>query len=467
MRRVSLVIVAALLVGTAARAALVAIAPRYGFLGDHVDYVCWGRQAVADGVLTLYERQPTPCRAMVYFADRPAQLLVTGSDQRLNYPALAAYVFAITGHMLAAFDPSETANTVTSRAVYAVPTLGAELATAAGAGALVATFASPTAAAWAAALTWLAPPLLLDGAFWGQTEAWVLAPALWMVWAMVRGRWLAAGLLFGIALALKPSALLFGPLWAYAFFFRRPRVRVLLGGAIAVATVAAVALPFWLSSGTAWLTATYLSNYVYDLHWTTMLTFNVWYVDLLLTERLDSRALLLGVPRDTWGTIFLVAGLAIAFALARRFERRAPTRAPLVFLPLAALVSIAAVSLPTRVHGTYTAFTIPFALCCAFLIPRAALGAAALVVASSLQILSWQWGNLLAVHVLPDESVFPPARYAERRALRQRDRPREWALTALSLGAAVAMFGAVAWPDRRRDDDAPTDARVPTAPSCR
>ena len=78
--------------------------------------------------------------------------------------------------------------------------------------------------------------------------------------------------------------------------------------------------------------------------------------------------------------------------------------------------------LPTRVHSTYGAFTAPFLIATAFLVPRATLGAVACMVTISLQILSWQWGNLLAMHVLPDESVFPPERRA-RRAGDARDRP--------------------------------------------
>src|SRR5207247_2819407 len=103
----------------------------------------------------------------------------------------------------------------------------------------------------------LAPPLLLDGPFWGQTESWVLAPAVWMLLAMVRERWVAAGVLWGVALACKPSGLLFAPLWLYAFIFRAARGRIVLGGLAAVTVVNAAALPFWLDSGAAWVHAAY------------------------------------------------------------------------------------------------------------------------------------------------------------------------------------------------------------------
>ena len=45
-------------------------------------------------------------------------------------------------------------------------------------------------------------------------------------------------------------------------------------------------------------------------------------------------------------------------------------------------------------HG----FTIPFLVATAALLPRTTLGAAACFVTISLQILSWQWGNLLAIY---------------------------------------------------------------------
>ncbi len=449
--RVAWVIATALLAGIAARVMLLTIAPRYGFYGDHVDYVCWAREAVDVGVLELYTRPPGLCPARFYADSRPpAQTITSGANERLNYPPLAAYVFWLEGHLLRALDPERIANTLTARVVLALSTTVAELIAALGVAALLLDACGPLVASVAFAATWLAPPILADGPFWGQTESWILAPSIWMVWAMNRERWGLAGVLWGIALALKPSGVLLGPLWAYAFVFRSARARVVAGGGLALLTLNVLALPYWLASGSAWLRATYLANYVYNLHWTTMMTFNVWYADLLLAGHLDSRTTLLGVTRDTWGTILLVLAVVAAGVLIRRWETRAPGRAALAFVPLAALVTLAAVTFPTRVHSTYTAFTAPFLIATACLIPRGRWPAAAMIVASTLQILSWQWGSLLAVHLLPNESSLPAARQAERRALRDRDRPREWALILLSLAATAATFVAVA----RDDDDA-------------
>ena len=441
-------VLAAFVVGLVARAALLSIAPRWGFFGDHVDYVCWGRQAVSAGVLDLYRRAPGSCPAVLFMDGRETRL-DAGSNQRLNYPALSAYVFALQGRLHRALEPDAVANTLTSRTVYATSTTLAELLTGFGVFVLVGSFAAPWTAALAFAATWLAPPLLVDGPFWGQTESWVLAPAVWMLVAMTRERWLAAGVLWGIALALKPSGMIVAPLWLYAFLFRSGRARIVLGGVVAVLVVNVLAVPFWLDSGDAWLRATFTENYVYALQWTTAMAFNVWYADLLWTGVLDPRVPVLGFERDTWGMLFLAAGLAGAFALARVWERRNAERALLGVVPAAALIMLAAVMLPTRVHSTYGAFTAPFLVATAALMPRVMLGAAACSVTITLQILSWQWGNLLAMHVQPDESVFAPAQRARREEMRAIDRPREWALTVANLAAAGTVALGVAASARR------------------
>ncbi|MCC6847466.1 MAG: DUF2029 domain-containing protein [Deltaproteobacteria bacterium] len=450
-RSVTAALVAALLAGVAARMWLLELAPRYGFLGDHVDYVCWGRQAARAGVLDLYREGPGTCLTDAPIDGR-TQRLRTGTAERLNYPPLAAYAFALQGALLERLDPDPVANTVTSRVVYATSTTLAEFAIALGVFGVVRSFATASSAVAAGAAVWIAPPLLLDGAFWGQTESWVLAPGVWMVAAMTRARWLTAGALWGVALAAKPSGLIFAPLWLYAFLFRARRARIVGGGLVAVLVLNATALPFWIDSGDAWLRAAYLENFVYRLQWTTAMSFNVWYADLLTTGVLDPRRPLLGLTRDAWGTLLLAAGLAAAYVLTRAWERRDPGRACYGMLPLAALVMLAAVLLPTRVHSTYGAFTTPFLIATAFLLPRAAPGVAACLVTMSLQILSWQWGHLLAMHLQPDESIFPPAVRAYRRELRRLDAPREWALTVANLLAAAAVAGGIAATRRPQDD---------------
>src|SRR5690242_12664679 len=100
--RVAWVVAAALLVGIAARGVLLQAAPRYAFFGDHVDYVCWAREAVDAGVLELYTRPPGPCPARLYAPGQEPQNIISGANERLNYPPLAAYTFWVEGLLLRA-----------------------------------------------------------------------------------------------------------------------------------------------------------------------------------------------------------------------------------------------------------------------------------------------------------------------------------------------------------------------------
>jgi hypothetical protein len=69
----------------------------------------------------------------------------------------------------------------------------------------------------------------------------------------------------------------------------------------------------------------------------------------------------------------------------------------------------------------------------------------------SLQILSWQWGTLLAMHVQPNEGIFPPEVQARRREWRAREIPREWALTLANLAAVGAVVAGIAVTPKARD----------------
>ena len=215
---------------------------------------------------------------------------------------------------------------------------------------------------------------------------------------------------------------------------------------MALVVINAAALPFWLDSGAAWLRVSYLENFVYKLQWTTAMSFNVWYADLLTTGVLDPRVPILGLARDAWGTLLLATGVAAAYGTGAPLG--APQSGARTISPCCRsrhMVMLAAILLPTRVHSTYGAFTAPFLIATAFLIPRTAIAAAACLVTMSLADPLLAVGNLLAMHVQPDESVFPPAVRAHRRgAPRAIDRPREWALTIANLAAAAAVAAGVA-----------------------
>ena len=87
-------------------------------------------------------------------------------------------------------------------------------------------------------------------------DVFFLAPALGGVGLLRRGRPLAAGILFGLALAMKQQALLFLPLlilYAHQHLARREALRLLLSG---TAVAGAIVLPFFLWDPGAFLAGT-------------------------------------------------------------------------------------------------------------------------------------------------------------------------------------------------------------------
>jgi hypothetical protein len=213
-----------------------------------------------------------------------------------------------------------------------------------------------------------------------------------MVWAMLRRRWLMAGVLWGVALGLKTQGVLLGSLWAFAVVFDRDRFRALAGMAAAGVVLNVTALPYWLTSGTAWITNGFTDNLLHQYQFTTLRAFNVWYIDLLLTGRRDSGVPLLGVTRDMWGrAMFGLAALA-GVVIAWRRWRAEPYR----LLLLGGWILLVVVMFPTRVHERYLVLCLPLLICGAFRIKRLWVGLVVLMLVATCQITARNWGTRLA-----------------------------------------------------------------------
>jgi hypothetical protein len=213
---------------------------------------------------------------------------------------------------------------------------------------------------WAPRITFLLvlalPPLWWDSVIWGQMDSVLLAPAVWMLYFMVRERWLLAGVLWGLAFGLKPQAILFIPLWGFALLTARPFWRVLAGGVLAVAVFFLIGLPFTLHSGLAWFDESYRKNFALYADKTTLKAFNLWYLHLLLTDSLDAQARFLGLSRSSWGKAGLLLTLLASFAYAVRYWRH--DRRGLVLWTLLSLLLF--VMVPTEVHERYLILVLPF-----------------------------------------------------------------------------------------------------------
>lgn len=451
------------IVGLALRLLLIPLAPYFGYPGDHDDFVRWGLKAVDDGVTTLYDAAPP---RMDFRVRHEGQWATTQRhfDRLCNYPPGSVYRLTISGWIFERVSPSRLANTAASHYCFSLWAILGDMVTAGGCAAIVSRFLSGPLVRWTYVLMLLLPPLWWDSVIWGQSDSILLAPAVWMIWGMLARRWMLAGVLLGVAAAMKPQAILFLPVWALAIATLRPRWKPLSGLAVAVATFLLVALPFNLHSGWAWWRASYWENLTSTYaHMTTLKAFNIWYADLLITLSDDASAPLLGMSRDFWGKLMLSVALGAAFVWT--IVRWRGRDAGIVLFAMLSLLAF--MIFPTQVHERYLVLVLPFLCAGAMIWPRL-WGAFVPLTLVALAQVAWPiWmttepagmKDMIEVAQAAHEKLrdVPPERLPEE--LRSTDRmiaafreeyrkmrgplaPVEWSLTLAALASTMYAFGA-------------------------
>ena len=445
------------------RVALLPIGPKHGYFADHDDFVRWGIQAADDGVLSLYDHPP-PRQTAQRWTGQDWQQFQRTLDRLCNYPPLSAYTLWISGKVFAAVSDDRLINTTTSRAVFAFWAIVADFVLAWGCASLVAFFKPGRAGWWTYTIVLLAPPLWWDSVVWGQVDTVALAPAVWMLRAMVARRWIWAGVAYGLVAALKPQAILFVPLWGLALLTTRPFLKPVLSLLVSAAVFLVVGLPFTLHSGWTWLHSSYVANVVEAYKFTTMGSFNLWYLDLLICDSLDAGAIWAGISKDTWSKGLLIVAMGLTFAW-MLFRWRRESRGLLLWSALSLLLFV---MLPTRVHERYLLWALPFAVAAAMLWPRIWPGCLLLLVIATAQVTWPAWLKTTPGHWAQREKrttrtyqqrmkTVPPGlrdqapkledvlaeqkkRYVQERA---KTESYEWFFTVLGLLALVATTGAV------------------------
>lgn len=476
-----LLIAAALGVGLVARGCLLYLSPAYSLPYDHHEYVRWSIKMAEDGLATIYDAPPRESK--ILFRGDPHPVTLHHKESFVcNYPPLAAVLFWLQGCALSLVDPQRVSNTLSARVVFSSLSIVGDLLLAWGVFVLVCRLSSARAAGVAFAVTMIAPPLMIDSAFWGQTDSWLLAPAVWMLAALAGGRWLSAGVLWGLAASLKTQGALLALVWLGALCWSSRRRHIVAGALVAAAVLAATSLPFTLHSGLAWFDKAFVENVQTKFNQTTLKAFNIWYVDLLACEDDDASALLAGIRKDWWGKGLLAIGLvASALGVHRRYPR-----VPLRLLAWTAAALLLIVMLPTRVHERYIVMCLPFLIALAAVRPRVWWGLAPLIAAASFQLTVYQWvGTNVAAGSWPDALAKEQAAYEQaladtppalRHRLPARDeipgmawenyrrqrRPivaYEWTLTIVSiLASAATLWGVYAIP--RSDPQLPREVRA-------
>jgi hypothetical protein len=474
----AIAIVAALLIGILIRAYIVSQPPTPAMMWDHHEYVCWGVLMDREGLVALYDHPP---ELHVMWSPRmQEQRVVSPGEERIcNYPPGTAYILYAKAKILKLLDDSLASNTPAARVIFSFASIVGDVLLAFGCFAVAGLWGNRLAAVLAFSVALLAPPFIVDSAHWGQTDSWVLAPAIWMLWAMLRKRWLAAGVFWGLALAFKTQGVLFTPIWLVALWIGPDRRRIVGGMFVAGGLLVLAGLPFMFHSGLAWLHRGFLHNLLHAYELTTLKAFNIWYVDLLLCENQDATVTLAGLEKDAWGKLLLLTSLAGTTALLL-FRYR--SRRPDVLLRFAAVLLLLVVMVPTRVHERYIVLPLPFLICIAALYRRLWWGLVPFLIAASFQITALDWLRVGADtwttqktralaqkehalaklsqqyeelrNELPAEefAVLPPPpqqfeqyldqlrRDIGRARTEEREAPREWALTILAVLSATACL---------------------------
>jgi hypothetical protein len=195
-----------LVLGTALR---IALSPSPG-TNDVTLWKEWSYAATRIGVARMYGVGGQP--------PDPAVVAYKGRWKDANYPPLALYAMALSGHLHAALDP-EFRDGALLTVLVKLPTLLAEVGLTALILAAVRRVGGGAAEAQGAALGyWLNPAALLNAAALGYIDPLVALPALGALvaasvgWPAVAGALLAAGLL------TKPQAIFVAPAIAVAFW---------------------------------------------------------------------------------------------------------------------------------------------------------------------------------------------------------------------------------------------------------
>lgn len=444
---------------------------------DHHEYVIWGQRMIEEGPLQLYDGLPPIGR----IANPKSGVIGSPQGfnrQRCNYPPLAGYVMYLEASALRSLDADMASNTREARLCFIGLTALADLILAAGCMTIARRLgASRTTQLVAFGAIALGPPFIIDSAYWGQTDSRVLAPLAWMVWCMMDRRWITAGVIWGVALGLKTQAVVAAPIWIAALLLTG-RWRVIAGGLAALIVLLTVGLPFTLASGWGWFDRAFVHNLLDAYPRTTLNAFNVWYLDLLLSENDDSTVRLLGITKDTWGKLLLFGSLLAGMIWSVR--RRWRDGSSIVLFSSAAL--LLTVMLPTRVHERYLLLPLPFLIAATGLRKHLWWGLGPLMVAATLQLLTPLW--------MPPQRVPPrwatvvrniEAEYEKLRSTLNTEQfarlrppneelarirpqfladwaatgypPREWALTALELTSFLACMVLLVLGDRPKPSD--------------
>jgi hypothetical protein len=370
------VLVILIILGLTVRASLPMAGIRWGYALDHFDNIGMGMAAARHGLLEVYSHPVSsnpPVTGQMFNRSTGEFADFTRIPPRIaNYPPLGITLFYLQAALWERFDSSPKANTYTSRMAMSFAVIAADMIAAAGVFALGSLLWSQSAALLLAVLCWLFPPLILDTSFWGQTDSWFMAPALWCVYLCCKKKWVSAGIVAAIACLLKPQGLLLGPVLVFSAFamaagngvtgLKKVPGILITGGVAFASSFLLLSSPWTLSNGWDWFLHSYIENFSMYKEMS-LSAFNPWHLAILVSES----------PRMTLATInaspsaILLGRAGIAFAgivfgiLLFRSFRSKPFQGVVAYTGLWLWSTF---MLPTGVHERYIVYCMPLIILC-------------------------------------------------------------------------------------------------------
>lgn len=279
------------------------LAPYHGFVTDLQDYVNWGL-LVDHHFLHVYSLS----------SGEPFYALP-------NYPPLGMYLYGLMtalyfgiAHVIGSQPTTQVSASPTLSMWMKFPAILADLGVIAIISALARRVLSSRWALVAAASYAFSPAILFDGAFWGQTDGISLLPLLLALLFAVRRRGIWAGVLFGMAIMLKPQPVIFAPLlllylWRWAGW-RQATYAIIALWLISLVCCAPYLLPphpemlAFYQNTSIWTQAGHASDGAFNLWW-------------LLGAGRSATVAYLGPlsPANVGYAVFLVIGLVVLIGI--------------------------------------------------------------------------------------------------------------------------------------------------------
>ena len=178
-------------------------------------------------------------------------------------------------------------------------------------------------AVFAACMVLFSPGIWVDSAVWGQVEAVQMVFLLLTVFAFEDGRFAQGCLWYALAVAVKPQALMLGPvLLVFAIDFIRRNKRaalrpILCGAALALGAFAVLFTPFCIGQGMGVLLDKYVGTMT-SYPYVTLNALNLYQFLGLNAQTLDSVAL--GMTYRTW--TWIGVGVSVALAVWTYWKNR-------------------------------------------------------------------------------------------------------------------------------------------------